>query len=110
MGSLDSLKPHLIDEAAGSFLSAEAVFSVPLDFPLPYPRMYVANGLGEAALDVMIDNDLMGPDSLENIRIRRELEEGIKEVVPGSEQIVLAREISAKILNNYSPEGEFNPN
>ncbi|MEX1995620.1 MAG: hypothetical protein WD887_02490 [Candidatus Saccharimonadales bacterium] len=110
MGILGSIKPNLVNEAAASFLSAEAVYSVPVDFPTPYPCLYVANGLGEAALDVMIANNLMGPDVIENIRLRQRLEEAIKEVVPNSAQIVLKREIGARILNNYSPDGEFNPN
>jgi hypothetical protein len=104
------LRDELATKSALNFLYGGDYYTVSIDYPRPFPQLYIAYGLGEAALQAMLDNDLIGPDFLSTISLRSQLEETIMSSVPEWETIVKRREMAAIILNNYSPEGAFNPN
>lgn len=95
---------HMV--ATGSDLFAqpeEEIFSVPIDYPRPYPIYYSAYDVGVAAIDAMIESDrhLFKKGIAEIIYIREAVEDEIMRQNPHWETIVKARSYGALALNNY---------
>lgn len=103
---------ELIEMAATIFSSeTEGVWTVPVDYPRPYPRTYVFTDLGSAAIEAI---QFMGIDDTlpeNHFGLRDEVIEGVKKIVNDWEEITLKRERMARILNQYSGHNQsFNPN
>lgn len=111
--SKSEIYPGVALRAAELFGGDEEVYSIPLNYPFPYPRAYVAYDLGAAAFDAMVE---AGYDMIDVrkqrfiIGMRSHIEEAVKELVEDWEETLKHREIQARLLNAYSSEGSFNPN
>ncbi len=93
-------------ETARLFVGDEEVYSVAEDFPRPHPRRYAAYVVATAVNDVMHCANLDQNDR----DLRDHIVEAAQHLMTGYEFIEKQRIAVAKILNNYSAQGPFNPN
>jgi hypothetical protein len=108
------LKDILVERSIELFYSTEEpVYSVNVDWPNKYPLHYNPYDVGCAALEALIEVNLLDllDDKVGVLKLINEVTDEASPRIPDRDEITLSRVAAANALNNYGgPEKFFSPN
>jgi hypothetical protein len=100
----------LVIRAAEIFTEpVQEVYSVPRNYPLPYPRIYVPVNMKSAACMALEEAGMISPKP-EDLELMNDVAFEAMEIVEEVDRITQRRNRIAYVLNHYSVTTEFNPN